>query len=99
MPEGFTLVRLRTETKRMLENVRETMLTAEAMGLREFVHDWGGRVGLDQVVQELVYFYLKHAARRRESAARRRGARKQAKATAAGATSSPPPATAEEEKT
>lgn len=73
--DDWIMVRLKRETHKMLDGVRDTMEIADCVGLRELERDARGRVSLDQVVRELVYFKLKHAERRRKSAAKRKQGR------------------------
>lgn len=76
MPEAdWIMVRLKRETHKALCDVRSTMEVAEEMQLRELVRDPRGRVSLDQVIMELVYFKLRHAERRAKSAAKRKQGR------------------------
>lgn len=72
-PNEWTLLRIRRTTKAELERVRASMETAEMMGLLAFDRDRQERIGLDQVVLQLIQFREKHAQRRRRSAGRRKG--------------------------
>jgi len=73
MNDRWTLVKLSKATRERLEKVRESMLLADAVGLRNLERDNRDRVSLDQVVNLLIDIREKHAARRKRSAERRRG--------------------------
>lgn len=72
MLKGWTLLRIREETKRELERVRTSMEVGESMGLHGFTRDQAGRVGLDQVIMRLIQARDKHAERSRRSRTRRK---------------------------
>jgi hypothetical protein len=76
------MVRLKRDTRRQLEEVRESMRVAEELGQVELEKDDRDRVSLDQVIRRLIAFRARHADRRRRSSARRRQAKRVAAASA-----------------
>jgi len=72
MQERWTLVKVSKVTRERLEAVRDSMLLADSVGLRNLERDNRDRVSLDQVISLLIDIRERHAERRKRSAAKRR---------------------------
>lgn len=68
----WTVIRVRRSTLASILRCREGMLLAYEQGKAGWIqHDSRNRVGLDQIIRQLVAFRLRHARRRKEHAERR----------------------------
>lgn len=72
MNDRWTLVKVSKATRERLERVRDSMLLADSVGLRNLERDNRDRVSLDQVIELLIDMRDQHARRRKRSAANRR---------------------------
>lgn len=72
MNDRWTLVKISKATRDRLERVRDSMLLADSVGLRNLERDNRDRVSLDQVVNLLIDLRERHAERRKRSASKRR---------------------------
>ena len=86
MPRGtpkleWTSLRVRTETRGLLEEVRHSMLIGHEGGSQKASLRWNVVMTIDDVILALVKDHIKHRERRRKSQARAKARRRRARQT------------------